>query len=185
MHQQKARCAINVTFSSIRATAYAGHICPHIGGQSPLDGTNCFRVTPTHRATRRHGNTSAKAVPDMSGKVVLVTGSTDGIGKQTANNLLKANATVILHGRYATLSRNSQTPCIDVAVSQNANSNDNAFVGVSNKCWSFIARIQVNLSGIACIRLSQGPLPILCTTSLKAFSNHNNMPLVCPRRVGS
>lgn len=38
----------------------------------------------------------------MSGKVVLVTGSTDGIGKHTANNLLRANATVLVHGRNAT-----------------------------------------------------------------------------------
>jgi NAD(P)-dependent dehydrogenase (short-subunit alcohol dehydrogenase family) len=35
----------------------------------------------------------------MNGKVVLITGSTDGIGKQTAIDLAKLGATVIIHGR--------------------------------------------------------------------------------------
>ena len=35
----------------------------------------------------------------MDGKVVLVTGSTDGIGKQTAYSLASKGATVLLHGR--------------------------------------------------------------------------------------
>jgi NAD(P)-dependent dehydrogenase (short-subunit alcohol dehydrogenase family) len=36
----------------------------------------------------------------MRGKVILVTGSTDGIGKETAIELAKRGATVILHGRH-------------------------------------------------------------------------------------
>ncbi len=35
----------------------------------------------------------------MDGKVVLVTGSTDGIGKQTAYSLASKGAIVLLHGR--------------------------------------------------------------------------------------
>ncbi|RLA98526.1 MAG: short-chain dehydrogenase, partial [Deltaproteobacteria bacterium] len=35
----------------------------------------------------------------MEGKIVLITGSTDGIGKATALRLAQAGATVLLHGR--------------------------------------------------------------------------------------
>lgn len=35
----------------------------------------------------------------MQGKVVLVTGSTDGIGRETARQLARLGATIILHGR--------------------------------------------------------------------------------------
>jgi NAD(P)-dependent dehydrogenase (short-subunit alcohol dehydrogenase family) len=35
----------------------------------------------------------------MNGKVILITGSTDGIGKQTALQLARLGATVLLHGR--------------------------------------------------------------------------------------
>jgi NAD(P)-dependent dehydrogenase (short-subunit alcohol dehydrogenase family) len=35
----------------------------------------------------------------MKGKIVLITGSTDGIGKQTAINLAKMGATILVHGR--------------------------------------------------------------------------------------
>jgi len=35
----------------------------------------------------------------MQNKTVLITGATDGIGKQTALELARAGATVLLHGR--------------------------------------------------------------------------------------
>ena len=35
----------------------------------------------------------------MAGKIVLVTGSTDGIGLHTATRLAEAGATVLIHGR--------------------------------------------------------------------------------------
>jgi len=35
----------------------------------------------------------------MKNKIILITGSTDGIGKQTANDLAETGATVIIHGR--------------------------------------------------------------------------------------
>ena len=37
----------------------------------------------------------------LQGKTYLVTGSTDGIGRQTAIRLAVAGATVLLHGRYS------------------------------------------------------------------------------------
>ena len=37
----------------------------------------------------------------MEGKVVLVTGSTDGIGKETALGIARMGARVLLHGRNA------------------------------------------------------------------------------------
>lgn len=37
---------------------------------------------------------------DLKGKVIFVTGSTDGIGKHTARLLVRQGATVLLHGRY-------------------------------------------------------------------------------------
>ncbi|PSP65627.1 short-chain dehydrogenase [Halobacteriales archaeon QH_8_64_26] len=39
------------------------------------------------------------ATPDTSGKVALVTGSTDGIGRETALGLARQGATVLVHGR--------------------------------------------------------------------------------------
>lgn len=38
----------------------------------------------------------------MQGKIVLITGSTDGIGKQTAIDIAKLGATVLIHGRGKT-----------------------------------------------------------------------------------
>ncbi len=38
----------------------------------------------------------------MQGKVILITGATDGIGKQTALELAGTGATILLHGRNAT-----------------------------------------------------------------------------------
>ena len=37
----------------------------------------------------------------MQGKIILVTGSTDGIGKETARQLAELGASVIVHGRHA------------------------------------------------------------------------------------
>ena len=38
---------------------------------------------------------------DIAGKTVLITGSTDGIGKRTAHDLAAMGATVLMHGRNA------------------------------------------------------------------------------------
>src|SRR4051812_31865004 len=64
----------------------------------------------------------------MKNKIVLITGSTDGIGKQTALELAKRGAYVILHGRSElkakqtleeiqekTGSRNLEYLCCDLA----------------------------------------------------------------------
>ena len=40
-----------------------------------------------------------EATPDTSGKVALVTGSTDGIGRETALGIARQGATVLVHGR--------------------------------------------------------------------------------------
>ena len=45
----------------------------------------------------------------MQGKTVLVTGSTDGIGKQTALELAKMGAKVIMHGRNAERAQSAAT----------------------------------------------------------------------------
>ena len=37
----------------------------------------------------------------LSGKTILITGSTDGIGLHTAKELAKLGATVLVHGRSA------------------------------------------------------------------------------------
>ncbi|MEZ5082747.1 MAG: SDR family NAD(P)-dependent oxidoreductase [Bacteroidales bacterium] len=39
---------------------------------------------------------------NISGKIILITGSTDGIGKQTAIDLAEMSAHVIIHGRNKT-----------------------------------------------------------------------------------
>lgn len=41
----------------------------------------------------------------MDSKVILITGSTDGIGRQTALELAKTGATVLVHGRNASLGK--------------------------------------------------------------------------------
>jgi NAD(P)-dependent dehydrogenase (short-subunit alcohol dehydrogenase family) len=43
-----------------------------------------------------------KEIKCMQGKIVLITGSTDGIGKQTAIDIAKLGATVLIHGRGKT-----------------------------------------------------------------------------------
>jgi NAD(P)-dependent dehydrogenase (short-subunit alcohol dehydrogenase family) len=43
----------------------------------------------------------APPLPDMTGKVVLVTGSTDGLGRDVARRLAAAGAHVLVHGRSA------------------------------------------------------------------------------------
>jgi NAD(P)-dependent dehydrogenase (short-subunit alcohol dehydrogenase family) len=45
----------------------------------------------------------------MENKVILITGSTDGIGKQTALDLAKLGATVLIHGRNRTRCENTAT----------------------------------------------------------------------------
>jgi NAD(P)-dependent dehydrogenase (short-subunit alcohol dehydrogenase family) len=43
----------------------------------------------------------APPLPDLTGKVVLVTGSTDGLGRDVARRLAAAGARVLVHGRSA------------------------------------------------------------------------------------
>lgn len=45
--------------------------------------------------------TSTATLPDLTGKVALVTGSTDGLGREVARRLAAAGAHVIVHGRNA------------------------------------------------------------------------------------
>ena len=59
----------------------------------------------------------------MKGRVVLITGSTDGIGRQTAKELAKMGATVLLHGRNA--SKGAQVK--DEIMRQTANANIDFF----------------------------------------------------------
>lgn len=43
---------------------------------------------------------AATSIPDaLDGQVILVTGSTDGIGRHTARQLKERGATVLVHGR--------------------------------------------------------------------------------------
>ena len=64
-----------------------------------------LRATPRQlRASRRRAccaarASSALALPPQSGRVVLVTGATDGIGRHTAARLAGAGAEVLVHGR--------------------------------------------------------------------------------------
>ena len=65
-----------------------------------------FRATPRQlRAARRRlcgaARASAVALPSQSGRVVLVTGATDGIGRHTAMRLAAAGAELLVHGRSA------------------------------------------------------------------------------------
>jgi NAD(P)-dependent dehydrogenase (short-subunit alcohol dehydrogenase family) len=47
----------------------------------------------------------AQSTPPLSGRVALVTGSTDGLGREVALTLARAGAHVIVHGRDATRGR--------------------------------------------------------------------------------
>ena len=63
-----------------------------------------LRATPRElRAARRRTccarASSALALPSQSGRVVLITGATDGIGRHTAARLAGAGAEVLVHGR--------------------------------------------------------------------------------------
>ena len=58
------------------------------------------RVPPTHNhAASRNLHPISVQSPTMTGPIVLVTGSTDGIGKATARELIAGGAEVIIHGR--------------------------------------------------------------------------------------
>lgn len=58
-------------------------------------------VVPDHASSQQPSTTYAKAppLPDMAGKVVLVTGSTDGLGRDVARRLAEAGAHVLVTGR--------------------------------------------------------------------------------------
>ena len=45
---------------------------------------------------------TVEQIPDLSGKVCLVTGGNTGIGKETCKQLLRKNATVVLAARSRT-----------------------------------------------------------------------------------
>src|SRR5689334_16856977 len=53
------------------------------------------------QAAQQPSTTFAKAppLPDMSGKVVLITGSTDGLGRDAARRIAAAGARVLITGR--------------------------------------------------------------------------------------
>ena len=58
----------------------------------------------SHGPGNAHMTAAARnGAADLQGKVFLVTGSTDGIGKHTAGKLKTAGATVLIHGRCAML----------------------------------------------------------------------------------
>lgn len=52
-----------------------------------------------NRLARRSGSSPMEQMPPLSERVFLVTGSTNGIGKFTAEKLLKQGCTVLFHGR--------------------------------------------------------------------------------------
>src|ERR1700733_8799666 len=56
----------------------------------------CWGAGRRHRATRRGTVTSMTA---LDGKVILLTGATDGMGRALAADLARAGATVLVHGR--------------------------------------------------------------------------------------
>ena len=63
-----------------------------------------YAATPRQlRFARRRLSALARAssvtLPSQSGRVILVTGATDGIGRHTASRLAAAGATVLVHGR--------------------------------------------------------------------------------------
>lgn len=60
--------------------------------------SGCLR-TPIAKALLVHVITHLLGMA-LAGRAVLVTGSTDGIGRYTAMNLAQMGAKVLVHGRY-------------------------------------------------------------------------------------
>jgi len=60
---------------------------------------SAFGQAPRSAEASQSGNSSAEV--DMSGKICLVTGSTDGLGRAVARRLGALGATVLVHGRNA------------------------------------------------------------------------------------
>src|SRR6266540_4230233 len=69
---------------------------------SQLDHDNNTRQRPQNMVrARKDDPMKEKLKNDMTGKICLVTGSTNGIGKSTAIELARIDATVVIVGRDA------------------------------------------------------------------------------------